>query len=463
MAHRRLRSQALLLATVLLALPAPAHAQLSWQALGTLTTGATNDALPGAEGDGADSYTEISPSLRLGLRSGRALHQLEYAFAATVYAANFDEGSSYANNVALLSLIQATPNLRLGLGAGFNQGQQNALSGEELLASGVQPSGAVGFIEPSASEGLDWQLDPWWSLSQTLEGRFYRELASETQPPQPDGMTIQSSLGLTRAFARSRVGGRVVGTYNTNLEYADTITPPAPDNDRCIALPAGGCRFATERLQGVELRAESSYDLSRSLALDLDAGLLEASTSVDWGQAYFQPTARVALRFAGARATAAISFAHTFEPSLRLGESFRYERLRLEGRLPIGTAFRERWFVTGAAGYDYAQQIEIAKDELGDSAHLMVAQAGLQWVINDSVSALARYELTVQTALAEAGGYTRHALLAGVEVRYPGSRQPHQRIRRSLPHQLDQRRWDEMFTPAPGQQRPSVSPVQPGG
>jgi hypothetical protein len=456
---RRLAAATLLLAVWLAS--SAALAQVSWQAFGTVTSGVTNDPNPGVDGDSSDGFTEATPGFRLSTRSGRVIHDLSYRFSGTYYYET-EDARSFSNLLGWISLIQASENVRLSLLANFTQSQENSFLAPQ---AGVQTVGSTLFVAGSAGQRLDWQLAPRWTLNQSLSLTYHAPLdledpdaqGADPDPPQPRTLTTTVRVGLAHRWALVQLGGNLRATYNADLEYTPNAAPGG------VAEP-----IPTEHVQLIALTGVLMVDLAERWSAEVEAGVLQASTTAerppefDTTSVLLEPVGLAALRYEHAGVTASLSGEHTIEPTL-IGDTLRIERFRLGGRLPLGPRFRERWFVGLTGGYEYAQQIQFgAQGGDLDEAHVYRADLELAWRINPNFEASLRYSLSAQTELGLTPGFTRHAGMLGLTVRYPGERRRSQDIRRALQQRrVNSNQWQQFFA---ARTRPAVllSSIGPG-
>ena len=405
-----------------------ARAQFAIETSASLTTGYTNEPSPGMQAapdpnnpgvilqpPGPDVFFEISPGLAISLNTGRVAFSLVYGFFATYYA-NATEASSYNNHLVAAMLTDLSARVRFGLSLTGAQGRTGSFAMQgpaNATVATTQLAGDAPFATLGAIQTLSWQMSSRWDTSETVNVLTYIPL-DEGQAASPT-INVDTNLRLQRRSERFFVGGRLGTTY--------TVALP-----REAALDAAGNPVANTALaesQQIMFSATLTgrYDFNTAWSAGGEFGA-QMGVSADFSEYLLTQVVNGSIDYRHQRGTASLSGGHGLTPNVLVGEQTINDNVRLGATLLLGPL---DWALSGSAalGYAYQRAYSITQARFREQTHVVFADAGLDWRVNEMWALALRYQFSVQKPGGGSSGesrvaeFTRHAALFSVRVNYP--------------------------------------------
>lgn len=365
-------------AAAVFAQAAPARADYSLNALGTVTAGYSNNVLGVPETTtgvaAGDGFSTISPGLLFSQQTPRMVQVVTYQFDALVYARR-SEADSFSNRLGWQSLISVSPVSELGLGAGFSNGRINGFSSvTSPNNTPIQdvPRGDEEFITADADQSYSHSITRAWRLQQSLSFSAFKPIGSTTN--LGSNYSTDASVGFDHSWEFDSLTGYLRGSYVINGGNA-----------------AAGDATRQQVLLGPDVRY--LHDFNQVLSGELDAGMVAMASPSDVGNVLLQPVGGATLRYTTDKGSAALSYQRGVEPNLLVGETTSSDVVSLTGGLPIPKL--HDWSVSGTVGYRHGRILDVTQGVLNGSSNQILADAALSWRVRGGLTLTGRFE-TVQ-------------------------------------------------------------------
>jgi hypothetical protein len=493
-----------------LCLPASsAHAQqFRWELFGTLTTGFTDNAVPGNSDTvsnqrfpeprpnfalvQADAYIELAPGARITFNNGRIANVLTYTFFYTYYLQT-PEARSFNNTVAWTMLWDASRSIRLGVGVVARQGQENAIN--DLPASAnVARVQSINSFDATVTQMLTYRISPRWDLEQQLQVAIYQPYDAPT-PDIIGNLTSDLTLTVNHRYRRMLLGFRAAGTllHNFPVDPAEieawNVDHPAPDPQ---FIDPNGLATIDDQLI-LTASAIVGYDFNYYWSGNAELGG-QISAPADFGDVVASFIGRIGVSYRLRRMRFTLTAAHEMIPNAQTGDIFIGDRAALNVTIPIGP---RHWQVvlqaTGSYGYERALGLALDPPRERQQAHVILADVVMSWRFHPMFDVSLRYQYQLQqhaTGCAQfdtapyfvapdaastpagaraaigAAGYAcptaersevpdffRNLVTVNLTFNYPprrGRRQGNVRLGSS---RVDQSNWNSIFDPNPGRNK----------
>ncbi|MBI4508371.1 MAG: hypothetical protein HY698_01965 [Deltaproteobacteria bacterium] len=383
----------------ILAFPGSAAANPSFQGVLQLT-GVRGDNLAVSDaGDGTgvppeDMNFRISPGLNISYERPRHVHLVSTSLNLNLFPQR-DEATSLSTRLNWNGQITPSKRSELTMGASVVYGRTNLFNVEtESTTVTLDDLGQAGgsYLNAGLTEVLFHELSPTWRGMQaaTLQ-RFI--LMSDAGDTTTD--VLEGRLGADRTWKRDAAG------LDLRLGHSKTNRPTGSEPGRIISGLVGRWRHVFE-----------ANWMARG----------EAGTQIvmrtDGEQLAFKPFAGAgAYYYREAGGGAELTYFHSTEPNVFLGEVQQVDRLRLRLGLPLGATGLS--FAT-SAGYQRGRTI-LADGNMAEGVNVFIADAALSWRGSEYMTVALRYQLYNREADDETGApsYVRNVFMVSVAARYP--------------------------------------------
>lgn len=405
-----------------LVVSARASAKATWQALGTVASGwtdnvldAPNTPLPNQRGRESDFFFQLAPGAALTTAAPRFISRLGYTLTADVFVEH-SEGDSYTNTLDWAGFADLSPTTDLLLVA---QSQEGRLSTFNLsLASAAQQPGVLptntqtNFFGQLFSETLSWNVTPEW---RTYETGFFRAFIPIDRGQLADSYEALGELGAEHAWRSDALGLVARTSYVNFLALTDAMgNVTSPGQEQLINTAFG--------------RWQRDWSLSWSSELDL--GVVEAEPlHVDGATRLWQPSVLAALRYFKDLASAEVRYTHDILPNPIAGSSFLNDEVGLSALLPLPKVTRT--FIGASASYQHSQLLNEDGSLSGSFAHVINADVTVDVRVLPELGLFARYAVFDQLATNEGPSsdplhqitnlpsILRNTVMVGMNVIYP--------------------------------------------
>lgn len=364
--------------------PRAARGDEGLHAAATATAGFTNNVLgvpDSVDADGtvvrADGFVALRPALIFIQEQDRFVQIASYAVNARMYVQETG-ASSYSGQLAWQALLGLSPRSELSLSAGLTHGQFGNFgiaASPTATPIEAQPQGDVMFVSERLDASYARQLTHDWQFFQGLGGGGFHPIGRENSPGS--NFAANASLELVRNFERDALSFGVTAHY---LAARRSDIMPIPE-DRIHALIAGP-RFRWLR------------DLSDELSGQIGAGVVAVAPAQDIEEPTLHPTAIASLSYVRDPGTVSLTYQHTVQPNLFIGETAETDIVELRGGLPIPGA--KDWTITGTAGYRHARYLDLDVGVDDGSSNLVVVDGEVTWQVRNDLALGGRLQVFEQ-------------------------------------------------------------------
>jgi hypothetical protein len=195
------------------------------------------------------------------------------------------------------------------------------------------------------------------------------------------------------------------------------------------------------------------HDWSREITSRIEAGAVHV-IPLSRGGVFWHPAGLAALAYVRDEGSAELSYSHTVQTNLVLGQLVLADEVALRLGLPLDEHDHVR--VSSTTGYQRGRLLG-ADGELETEVDVWLADAGIAWDVEDHVTLSARYQHVTQVSGADVPplplSYAKNTVLASVTLKWPPDDEMPRRYRAPVRvDRSDTLRPDDP-TPLPGPRR----------
>ncbi len=363
-------------------------------------TGASSNILGPGDIEEPGLFNILTPRALLTLEEPWMISTIDYSFALQVYLRH-SEATTYAHHLRWLGNFRPSPDFRISVGANASQGKQSNIllnSPADSTQVGAQPAGESTYVMAGGTGGISWTFAPRWFLEQQFTGQVYYPLSNEGGQELVDSMSLEDILGINRRFNTDVVGILHSFSYFANSNHEQQMIN--------------------------SLNGRWTHDYNYYWSSTIVAGLLMVMGMAEGEGQIWNPTGSAMVNYIRRRGWARLRFRHGAAAEIRLGNTFMQEEVSLNGGLPLIRGRTNRLTLSSTVAYQYGQEMLLQTGGLGDSIHVLLADASIFWAPLRTLFVGLRYQYAMQRTDANPDesplvSDTRHTGMLTVTFTYP--------------------------------------------